>query len=67
MKSRFGAPRRGLPRKAFTLIQLLVVIAILAILAALLLPTLSPAKAKGVRSTCLADLKQILSQVRSDT
>jgi prepilin-type N-terminal cleavage/methylation domain-containing protein len=46
-------------RRAFTLIELLVVIAIIAILAALLLPALSAAKARGQRTTCLNNLKQI--------
>ena len=47
-------------RQGFTLVELLVVVAIVAILASLLLPALSRAKERGRRAVCLSNLSQIL-------
>lgn len=51
--------------RGFTLVELLVVMAIIVILAALLLPTLGMAKANGKRAACISNLRQIGIAIRN--
>lgn len=55
-----AATNRHGPDGAFTLVELLVVIAVIAILAALLLPALSAAEKKAQGIQCLGNLRQIM-------
>jgi prepilin-type N-terminal cleavage/methylation domain-containing protein/prepilin-type processing-associated H-X9-DG protein len=51
--------RDGMPCSAFTLLELLVVVAIIAILASLLLPALSRARSQALSIACVNHLKQL--------
>jgi len=50
-------------KKGFTLIELMIVIAIIAILAAILVPNFLKARAQGVATACAANLKNIATAV----
>lgn len=53
------APRRFHPRQGFTLVELLVVISVIAMLAAILLPALSAARNSARKAFCQSNLRQL--------
>ena len=54
-----GLDKAMLRRRAFTLVELLVVIGIIAILMAILLPTLSRAQEAAKKTVCLSNMRQL--------
>lgn len=56
--------QRRLSRRAFTLVELLVVIGIIAVLVAMLLPALNQAREASRRTVCLSNLRQLYSYMR---
>ena len=58
-KCREPAGRKGCRQRAFTLVELLVVVAVIAMLVAILLPSLRRARIVTRRTHCLANLREI--------
>ena len=56
--------RRTAPRRAFTLVELLTVIAIIAVLAGLLLPVMATAREGMRKTTCSSNMQAILQAVK---
>lgn len=58
------AGRKHAPRRSFTLIELLIVIAIIAILAGILIPAVHSAKKKARQALCISNLRQLAQGCR---
>ena len=63
-RSQTGRPTARMRRSAFTLVELLVVISIIAILMAILLPSMRSARRQAMEVTCRSNIKQQLLAIQ---